>query len=645
MRCARCGSEISDDSRFCCKCGYDVSVKKCPKCGSTLAPDSVFCSACGQKVGNFDSNENAPFQGGEYRAAYRAVKKEKKDLSGLLKRIALLTKVWLIVAVFALMFGLSFLPIGTIDGSDIEQILDDDITRFEIDGNTYTIKIRYTTIDAIAALFSKKDFEEFLSEYEDKLVPVIEEFLDGELSQESLNKIFNSVNWLKLMSCSQFREAQPFSTIFTLCSIMICGLLMMVSSLVFFILSLIRAIKITMGIPQGEVKDRTNLGLAIIAAVTVFTFIIGGIMVGCTLALFLISLLGFAINYTLERVFIAAPAMSLRKLITAGSSLAIVFILMFTAGANAVKGNFTYKHFGVLSGTNNVKTKTQTNKFHFEEALAMLDLYSMDEDSVIYLFGQEISLYIGDTNLKSKMRIYKIASFLKNSGGAYYSYNQLVLLNEDATYNLGLGDFTEDEYNDAYSLANSGPLNVLKAIEPYSAGFYAETAEFRVFSLIVAILTLIVYLGYASILALLFSFILNYISSGGKKSLMPLFIVNLVVFCAALAVDIMFIAGTNSIFSQLNTNYYKVSLAAAPIFNIIFALALLVGNIVINMLDKKKENQKLYAPPYSNAGSNLPTASEHVESAAPVSEPVESAAPVAEAAPTEAPVEMQAENV
>jgi uncharacterized membrane protein YvbJ len=66
-KCSNCGSALSQDSKFCMRCGSpvpekaepetvkkktqpDASELKCPSCGSALSQDSKFCSRCGFRV-------------------------------------------------------------------------------------------------------------------------------------------------------------------------------------------------------------------------------------------------------------------------------------------------------------------------------------------------------------------------------------------------------------------------------------------------------------------------------------------------------------------------------------------------------------------------------------------------------------------
>ena len=49
MRCAECGSENRDSSRFCGSCGTAL-IGTCPHCDAPLSPGNRFCTACGEAV-------------------------------------------------------------------------------------------------------------------------------------------------------------------------------------------------------------------------------------------------------------------------------------------------------------------------------------------------------------------------------------------------------------------------------------------------------------------------------------------------------------------------------------------------------------------------------------------------------------------
>lgn len=52
MYCEQCGSLISDDARFCSKCGIKVKIirQQCPDCGCLLKDEDIYCERCGKRL-------------------------------------------------------------------------------------------------------------------------------------------------------------------------------------------------------------------------------------------------------------------------------------------------------------------------------------------------------------------------------------------------------------------------------------------------------------------------------------------------------------------------------------------------------------------------------------------------------------------
>src|SRR5216684_6238541 len=49
MRCANCGSENADGTKFCRDCGTALA-QRCPRCGAPNPPGSRFCGECGVRL-------------------------------------------------------------------------------------------------------------------------------------------------------------------------------------------------------------------------------------------------------------------------------------------------------------------------------------------------------------------------------------------------------------------------------------------------------------------------------------------------------------------------------------------------------------------------------------------------------------------
>lgn len=58
MNCPFCGTENTDDSLYCKKCGRKMSgTVTCPACGASAPADGEYCTRCGAKL-----NTHAPAQ-------------------------------------------------------------------------------------------------------------------------------------------------------------------------------------------------------------------------------------------------------------------------------------------------------------------------------------------------------------------------------------------------------------------------------------------------------------------------------------------------------------------------------------------------------------------------------------------------------
>ncbi|MDD4003194.1 MAG: zinc ribbon domain-containing protein, partial [Clostridia bacterium] len=55
IKCLKCGTELSDNAKFCNNCGERVDGKTvCPKCNKEIAANSNFCEFCGYVVKKTD---------------------------------------------------------------------------------------------------------------------------------------------------------------------------------------------------------------------------------------------------------------------------------------------------------------------------------------------------------------------------------------------------------------------------------------------------------------------------------------------------------------------------------------------------------------------------------------------------------------
>ena len=69
MKCKECGYELSDDVKFCGKCGKPVSSSsnkiKCEECGKEIDGDLKFCPKCGKPVSFHKYDDRTNRRGGK----------------------------------------------------------------------------------------------------------------------------------------------------------------------------------------------------------------------------------------------------------------------------------------------------------------------------------------------------------------------------------------------------------------------------------------------------------------------------------------------------------------------------------------------------------------------------------------------------
>src|SRR6266851_5778497 len=85
MRCANCGSENADGTKFCRDCGTTLA-QRCPRCAAPNPPGSRFCGECGVRlaeapVGNAKTSRGVN-AGHSERAAHAERAADDSDIGG-----------------------------------------------------------------------------------------------------------------------------------------------------------------------------------------------------------------------------------------------------------------------------------------------------------------------------------------------------------------------------------------------------------------------------------------------------------------------------------------------------------------------------------------------------------------------------------
>ncbi len=80
MKCSNCGTENTDDSRFCEQCGTKLEIIiKCPKCGKENPDGARFCLGCGNKLEDQISDEKEDSKDSKDQEDAKSEVSEDKD--------------------------------------------------------------------------------------------------------------------------------------------------------------------------------------------------------------------------------------------------------------------------------------------------------------------------------------------------------------------------------------------------------------------------------------------------------------------------------------------------------------------------------------------------------------------------------------
>ena len=80
MKCSNCGTENTDDSRFCEQCGTKLEIIiKCPKCGKENPDGAKFCLGCGNKLEDQISDEKEDSKDSKDQEDAKSEVSEDKD--------------------------------------------------------------------------------------------------------------------------------------------------------------------------------------------------------------------------------------------------------------------------------------------------------------------------------------------------------------------------------------------------------------------------------------------------------------------------------------------------------------------------------------------------------------------------------------
>lgn len=71
-RCIHCSAQIADDSKFCGKCGKEITqANVCPHCGASVGEGDAFCQNCGKSLNENPSNEPTTYEEEQSKSGFK----------------------------------------------------------------------------------------------------------------------------------------------------------------------------------------------------------------------------------------------------------------------------------------------------------------------------------------------------------------------------------------------------------------------------------------------------------------------------------------------------------------------------------------------------------------------------------------------
>lgn len=543
--CNVCQKEQSDDNRFCNQCGasFEEALLECKKCGKENAKDDLFCSDCGARL----------------------KKKSKEERQSAYPKIRNIIFSWVAVAVFALLFGFSFLSIMKVDLSTVTSALNGG----SISSSTYLPDAEFTVsaIDILDAVIKgPKSMEEVTEEFSKYLMSKLPPGYEGWDEIRAMNFTFKHLEKFGVMKVMYTQEAlqlAPVSIKTELYTLLITGLLFMLGSFAGLIIALITAIEATFISEQtkrGKFSFKINyILLAALSGVLFFiipfaTSATGGIVTGGLI----VSLIGFA-----------------------GFAIAEL-VLSLIDNRKTEKQNDTKKED---ASADNKFTRRKKSKLGFI-CTALSFIFVMTS---MFVFSG--NTFVSKTESRSMLGSAYTQKY-KTEANANYAMIDLYILmnNEELAFKFGKLDAVIKSHDQGN-----------KSLENYviqMSFFFEDTDAYAKPMYIVGILYLILYMAAAVVMSALIALLIKNLApkQDGKslKLIRGLMIAALSLFVALLAMDIVTVASVNSIFDQLGSDSLRAGITASPILAVIF----LTGTLVLNFITKAnggftKEPKKL----------------------------------------------------
>lgn len=318
--CRRCGDYLLQEAKFCARCGYPTTGAVCSKCGKVNPDEANFCLSCGSRLGTYVKrdihSDSAP---GAAMASEPKVKRE-----GVGKFAYNVSRSFMLPALMLCLFILSFFGM------------------FRMRVPLVDVEAEVTGFDALRGIFLLMDppteaelteaYEDFSDEYLDKHDISLRDLKNPE---KVLGDIITEFGTLRLCIYEDNIHADM------VLQVVMWGLMslaLMVSTLVFFILSLIHAIKLTMN-KKDSLYRHESLSLALTCVLAFAFLLVGKSLAGASIAMVVLTAAALSaitvLGYVVEKKPRPTLVTNLRRGICA--ALAVVTVCLATQGLMTVE--------------------------------------------------------------------------------------------------------------------------------------------------------------------------------------------------------------------------------------------------------------------------------------------------------------------
>lgn len=326
--CRRCKTYVPPKVKYCTKCGYPAEGAVCEKCGKVNPDDAAFCSVCGNKLGG--AVATAQSQDYAQPQTAEAAKEKKPAASGKAMYAYRIARSFTVSALLMCMFVFSFFGAfskETITGIDTN--ISESSMSFEIEMSDATV----TGFDAVRGMFLlispptlkevQRDFKDFAK-------------TNGYIgSSGRLDNPEKAMREFGVLRMAIYDENMCVSLVMQVLMWGLHSLAIMITTLVFFILSLIRAFQITLKKTDKFGNDALALSLGV--ALSLGFAVTGGFLGAGTILNIIFGCLGLSGIITSRYVIEKAGRGSALAYVRRSVCAVLALLIMCFAGSSIVK--------------------------------------------------------------------------------------------------------------------------------------------------------------------------------------------------------------------------------------------------------------------------------------------------------------------